>query len=205
MISANGGLPAHRYTPQVTPRWPRGSEPASMQGPAEVEAWAVGSGYRVKVYRETKDGAAYRKIQEYGGEKGVHVGILWRKTRVYEVVLGQEEVENRSTARGAEGEGLRRGAQAAASVGCERGHSAASGEIRPSTSGAGSVGSTEGNEVEQQRKAAWAWKRREEVLEGAREKTGDGGVIEHMHGKHVNTLWEVLCALEGRPNSEEEV
>ena len=28
MISANGGLPAHRYTPQVTPRWPRGSEPA---------------------------------------------------------------------------------------------------------------------------------------------------------------------------------
>ena len=29
MISANGGLPAHRYTIQVTPRWPRGSEPAS--------------------------------------------------------------------------------------------------------------------------------------------------------------------------------
>ena len=31
MISANGGLPAHRYTPQVTQRWPRGSEPASVQ------------------------------------------------------------------------------------------------------------------------------------------------------------------------------
>ena len=30
MRSANGGLPAHRYTPQVTPRWPRGSEPASQ-------------------------------------------------------------------------------------------------------------------------------------------------------------------------------
>ena len=30
MISANGGLPAHRYTPQVTPRWPQGSEPASV-------------------------------------------------------------------------------------------------------------------------------------------------------------------------------
>ena len=29
MISANGGLPAPRYTPQVTPRWPQGSEPAS--------------------------------------------------------------------------------------------------------------------------------------------------------------------------------
>ena len=30
MISANGGWPAHRYTPQVTQRWPRGSEPASL-------------------------------------------------------------------------------------------------------------------------------------------------------------------------------
>ena len=30
MIPANGGLPAHRYTPQVTQRWPRGSEPASI-------------------------------------------------------------------------------------------------------------------------------------------------------------------------------
>ena len=29
MISANGGLLAHRYTPQVTQRWPPGSEPAS--------------------------------------------------------------------------------------------------------------------------------------------------------------------------------
>ena len=32
MISANGGLPAHRYTPEVTQRWPRGSEPASEVG-----------------------------------------------------------------------------------------------------------------------------------------------------------------------------
>ena len=30
MISANGGLPAHRYKPEVTQRWPRGSEPASQ-------------------------------------------------------------------------------------------------------------------------------------------------------------------------------
>ena len=29
MILANGGLLAHRYTPQVTQRWPRGSELAS--------------------------------------------------------------------------------------------------------------------------------------------------------------------------------
>ena len=30
-------------------------------------------------------------------------------------------------------------------------------------------------------------------------------LVEHMYGKDVNTLWEVLCALEARPNSEEEV
>ena len=33
MISANGALPAHRYTPQVTPRCCRGSEPASTPAP----------------------------------------------------------------------------------------------------------------------------------------------------------------------------
>ena len=31
MISANGGLPAQRYTPQVTQRWRRGSELASIR------------------------------------------------------------------------------------------------------------------------------------------------------------------------------
>ena len=46
MISANGGLPAHRYTPQVTPRWPRGSEPASK-----------GIGLAGLHYGATKDGA----------------------------------------------------------------------------------------------------------------------------------------------------
>ena len=54
-------------------------------------------------------------------------------------------------------------------------------------------------------KAAWAWKRREGALEGAREITGNWLLIEHMYGKDVNTLWEVLCALEGKRNSEEEV
>ena len=34
MISAHGGLLAHRYTPQVTQRWPRGSKPASVQMPS---------------------------------------------------------------------------------------------------------------------------------------------------------------------------
>ena len=37
MISANGGLPAHRYTPQVTPRWPRGSEPPQNGVPASED------------------------------------------------------------------------------------------------------------------------------------------------------------------------
>ena len=176
-----------------------------MGGPSEVEAWAMGCGYRVKVYRETKHGAGYRKIQGYGEEKEIIVGILWKKTRVYEVVWGQEEGVKRSTAREGDREGLCRGVQARVSVGSEGGHSVAYSESRPSTCGAGSVGSTEGkkgNEAEQQRKAAWAWKRREEALEGAREKTGDAV---HMYGRDVNSMWEVLCALEGRPNSEAEL
>ena len=41
MISANGGLPAHRYTPQVTPRWPRGSEPASGWASVSACFWDV--------------------------------------------------------------------------------------------------------------------------------------------------------------------
>ena len=59
--------------------------------------------------------------------------------------------------------------------------------------------------MEQQRKAAWVWKRREEASEEAREKTGDGVLIEHMYARNVNSLWEVLRALEGRLNSEEEL
>ena len=176
-----------------------------MGGPPEVDPWAERSGYRVIMYREMKDGVGYRRIQEYGGEKGGSVGIRWKKTRVYEVVRGQEEAGSRSTAREGGGEGLCRRVQARVSVGSKRGHSVASGESGLSTCSAGSVGSTEGNEVEQQRKAAWAWKRREEALEGAREKTEDDVLMEHMYGKDVNTLCEVLCALEGRPNSEEEV
>ena len=176
-----------------------------MGGPPEVEAWTVKSGYQVKVYQETKGGEGYRKIREYGGEKGVQVGILSRKTRVYEVVWEHEEPEKGSTAREAERAGRGGGAQVRVGVGGARGHSVASSESRPSTCGAGSVGSKEGNQVEQQRKAAWAWKRREGASQGAGEKTGEKVLIEHMYGKNVNTLWEVLCALEGRPNSEEEV
>ena len=41
MISANGGLAAKRYTPQVTQRWPRGSELASGLVAGQMwDAWA---------------------------------------------------------------------------------------------------------------------------------------------------------------------
>ena len=39
MISANGGLPAHRYTPQVTHRWPQRSEPASPGNEPSLRLW----------------------------------------------------------------------------------------------------------------------------------------------------------------------
>ena len=176
-----------------------------MGGPPEVEAWAVKNGYRVKVYRETKDGEGYRKIQEYGGEKGMPVGILWMKTRVYDVVWEHEETVGVSTTGEAGRAGTGGGAQVRVGAGGERGHSVASGESRLSTCGTGSKGSTAGNKEEQQRKAAWAWKRREVASEGARERAEEGVLGEHMYGKDVNTLWEVLSALEGRPNSEEAV
>ena len=59
MISANGGLPAHRYTPQVTQRWRRGSEPASpdlvwlghLHGTGCLSARAVGTGFPTVVRR----------------------------------------------------------------------------------------------------------------------------------------------------------
>ena len=84
------------------------------------------------------------------------------------MVPGQEEKMKRSTARERDGEGICRGAPARAKVGSERGHSVTSSDSRPWTCGAGSVVSTEGKEMEQQRKAAWALKRREEALEGVR-------------------------------------
>ena len=57
MISANGGLPAHKYTPQVTPRWPRGFEPASPvpDQPMESVAMDVFSMPEVYIGKETFD------------------------------------------------------------------------------------------------------------------------------------------------------
>ena len=97
-----------------------------MGGPLEVEAWAAKNEYRVKVYRETKNGEGYRKIQEYGGKKGVLVGILWRKTRVCEVVWEHEETGEGSTTGEAEREGSGGGPQVRVGEGGKRGHSVAS-------------------------------------------------------------------------------
>ena len=58
MISANGGLPAHRYTPQVTPRWPRGSEPASMghwEGQPAIQ-WMAEPAWREPLHPEGQVG-----------------------------------------------------------------------------------------------------------------------------------------------------
>ena len=52
MISANGGLLAHRYTPQVTQRWPRGSEPASAAN--EVVAKCASSVLCERYWRSCK-------------------------------------------------------------------------------------------------------------------------------------------------------
>ena len=118
-------------------------------GLPEAEAWAMGGGYRITVYGETTHGAGYRKIQEYGEENSIWAGILWKRTTVYEVVWEQEG-EGRGRAAGDEGDKEKcRGAAARANVGRGRGHSLTSSDSRPSTWGAGSVGSTEGNVVQQ--------------------------------------------------------
>ena len=49
----------------------------------------------------------------------------------------------------------------------------------------GSVGSEEEKDVEQQHKVEWAWKRQENALEAAREKTRNGVIVEHIDRKDV--------------------
>ena len=52
MISPNGGLPAHIYTPQVTQRWPQGSEPASPYVSADwLVLYTDGSSLRMDLVR----------------------------------------------------------------------------------------------------------------------------------------------------------
>ena len=64
-----------------------------------MESWAAGGVYRVTVHRETKNGAGYRKIKEYGGTSGKRAGILWMKKRVYAVMCEKERGERGGEAR----------------------------------------------------------------------------------------------------------
>ena len=177
-----------------------------MRGAPEVKAWAEGGGYKVTVYREVKGGAAYRKIGEYGKESGKRAGFLWKKRRVYMVMLEKEgEVGGSAASKRGNKKYGRRAPARGILVGSNREQSVASNNSRPSTCGVGSVGGAESNDVEQQRKAAWGWQRREDTLEGAGERAGNAVVLEHMDEKDVDSLWAVLCVLEGKSNSVEEL
>ena len=162
--------------------------------------------YKVTVYREAKDGAGYTKIKEYGEENSQRAEIPWMKKTVY-AVMWEKEGEVGGSAAGERGDNeYGRGAPARAIVvGTDREQSVASEDSRPFTCGVGSVWSAEGNNLEQQHKAVWAWRRREDALGGPRERTEDGVVVEHMDRKDVNSLWAVLCALQGRPNGEDQL
>ena len=70
MISANGGLPAQRYTPQVTPRWPRGSEPASELPMPPVKTGD--SPQLVKILARRRVGSKKRRTLLYCFEWDVH-------------------------------------------------------------------------------------------------------------------------------------
>ena len=161
-------------------------------GAPEVKAGAEGGGYKVTVYRETKDGLGYRKIKGYGEQSGKRAGISWKKTRV-SAATWEKEGEGTGSAAGEGGDHENgRGAATRAIAGSDREQSVASNDSRPSTCGAASVRSAEGNDVEQQRKAARAWKRREDALEGARERTRDRVLVEHMDGR-MSTPYGPCC------------
>ena len=111
-------------------------------------------------YREANGGAGYRKLKEYGEESGKRAGILWMKRRVYAVIWEKErEVGGRAAREEGDNEYRRRPPVRAIVVGSDREQSVTSNNSGPSTCGAGSVRTAEGNDVEQQPKAAWAWKR----------------------------------------------
>ena len=52
MISADGGLPSHRYTPRVTQKWPQGSEPASPHGGRKPPKNQEGAGAATEARRK---------------------------------------------------------------------------------------------------------------------------------------------------------
>ena len=149
-----------------------------------MEAWAEGGGYKVTVYREAKGAAGYRKIKEYGEESGKRARILWMKKRVYGVMWDKEGEVGGSAAREEGDDEYGSGAPARTIlVASHRGQGVMSNDSMPSMCGAGSVESAEGNDSEQQRKAAWAWKRPQDAVEEARERTWDGMVWSPLTGR----------------------
>ena len=85
MISANGRLPAHRYTPQVTPRWPRGSEPASMPDHVVTLAWhAMPHKIRSQIPELTCEACHVHNRRGFGGNDGIFLGMdLWSISPLY--------------------------------------------------------------------------------------------------------------------------
>ena len=86
MISANGGLPAHRYTPQVTQRWPRGSEPASVDGHDQPKIYTIRDHtLEVLVHPDVLELHAVRVVHTlHGDERQLHLKVRVR--------CGQEEL-----------------------------------------------------------------------------------------------------------------
>ena len=91
MISANGGLPAHRYTPQVTPRWPRGSEPASsavlhhMPDHMVTLAWHTRPHkIRSQTHELTCEACHVHNRRGFGANDGIFLGMdLWSISPLY--------------------------------------------------------------------------------------------------------------------------
>ena len=84
----------------------------------------------------------------------------------------------------------------------------ASGRSRKTVSSQLTMGETvsvEGEVGEAQRiKTACPWARREQAMEGARERISAGVVAQSMEGTRMKFLWRVLSVIEGSQRSQEE-
>ena len=56
----------------------------------------MGGGYRVTVYMGTKEGASYRKIQEFGEEKGIRAGTHGRRRGCTRWCVSRKEKRKRA-------------------------------------------------------------------------------------------------------------
>ena len=81
-------------------KYQRVAQGRRMGGPPEVEAWVMGRGCSVPVYRDARNGKGYRKLKEFQDGSTLGAGILWSKRRVYAVLWGirGEEHAERATA-----------------------------------------------------------------------------------------------------------